>query len=1242
MAKEYQFKWRQTLPEILATGDIFDRFDDETNSLDVSCPVRFDESGYYIVWEPKGKDAGVLDLIQVWEARSSGTIKDLRVLGDLEQRGAKESIEDRTIWITYSQDLVNVSSLFLIARTAQVAKDWRQAINEFINNYKFRHTSPMEALKKHWRYLTLSVNERGRIPLRNIIRTFSSGKPERMVHKCLTDLGLAGDKFTVTRRVIKRGWSKRMESLYKCSTRRKPKKKEREELDASLFTFEKFLRLYHKICPRTDVQELFVKLSGQKEYLTRDRLIHFLNEFQRDPRLNEILFPYYDNDRAQQIIAKYETDESYIAQGKMSGDGFLRFLMSDENAPVFLDRTELCQDMDQPLCHYYINSSHNTYLVGRQYGGKSSTEIYRQVLLTGCRCIELDCWDGTGDNKGEPIITHGKAMCTDVFFKDVLYQIKETAFARSDFPVILSFENHCSKSNQLKMARYCMDIFGDMLLSKPLDDFPLEPGVPLPSPNRLKRKILIKNKRLKPEVEKHQMEQFLREGKLDEEDEMNEPADVVGEDPRASPPGDQHAHPEQEPGSSSTPPPIPDGKEADEAHPELKQTNFISKLKPLTFAKKPQTLLTKEEEERIFAEYHYTGATTNIHPLLSSLVNYTHPVKFSGFDVAEANNLHFHMSSFSESTGLGYLKQSAPEFVNYNKRQLSRIYPKGARVDSSNFLPQIFWNAGCQMVSLNFQTPDVCLQLNQGKFDYNGQCGYLLKPDFMRRPDRSFDPFSESPVDGVIAAHCSVRVISGHFLCERKVGTYVEVEMYGLPTDTIRKEHRTRTVPANGLNPIYNEDPFVFRKVVLPELAVLRFAVYDENGKQLGQRILPLDGLQAGYRHISLRTESNMPMALPTLFVHLVLKTYVPDELSGLVDALADPRAYLSAQEKRKEALHAMGVDESDIVEVVPAVGTATQPANAQRRPEEPLKRKQNGSTNNDNRQNVALPTVQSMNADNGTISPKPTSDVPTADSRFKMDVINLADLRKGRDFQKLSKKLQKDMEELKRRHQKQRDAMQKQQQNNVDKLIVDSHRMSKKHKNNQSAGSNNQSSRHSSLSGRASDPASAAGDQKMRSLVSTQTDEWSNLMRRQETELFEMRKQHIREESEQLKKMLVSAQDEQMTALRSKFDIENKELKQSQTKKSMEDTKAIQQSKTIKTKAERDRRVKELNEKNLKIFLEERKRLASKRERHEEQLRMRHAEQRDIVQKEAAKALEQEEMNHRESLLASRPESVV
>ena len=49
------------------------------------------------------------------------------------------------------------------------------------------------------------------------------------------------------------------------------------------------------------------------------------------------------------------------------------------------------------------------------------------------------------------------------------------------------------------------------------------------------------------------------------------------------------------------------------------------------------------------------------------------------------------------------------------------------------------------------------MQLNQGKFEYNATTGYLLKPDFMRRSDKIFDPFSED-VDGVITAQCSVQV----------------------------------------------------------------------------------------------------------------------------------------------------------------------------------------------------------------------------------------------------------------------------------------------------------------------------------------------------------------------------------------------------------------------------------------------------------------------------------------------------
>lgn len=75
--------------------------------------------------------------------------------------------------------------------------------------------------------------------------------------------------------------------------------------------------------------------------------------------------------------------------------------------------------------------------------------------------------------------------------------------------------------------------------------------------------------------------------------------------------------------------------------------------------------------------------------------------------------------------------------------------------------------------------------------------------------------------------------------------------------------------------------PLILSQVILPDLAVLRIAVYDDNNKLIGQRILPLDGLQAGYRHISLRNEGNKPLSLPTIFCQIILKTYVPDGFGG-------------------------------------------------------------------------------------------------------------------------------------------------------------------------------------------------------------------------------------------------------------------------------------------------------------------------------------------------------------------------
>lgn len=133
--------------------------------------------------------------------------------------------------------------------------------------------------------------------------------------------------------------------------------------------------------------------------------------------------------------------------------------------------------------------------------------------------------------------------------------------------------------------------------------------------------------------------------------------------------------------------------------------------------------------------------------------------------------------------------------------------------------------------------------------------------------------------------------------------------MFGLPADTVRKKFRTRIVRDNSLNPVYGDEPFVFKKVVLPELASIRIAAYEENGKFLGHRVLPVIGLCPGYRHLTLRNELGQPVPLSTLFLCIVVKDYVPDGLSDFAEALANPIKYQSDLEKRSQQLAVLQED---------------------------------------------------------------------------------------------------------------------------------------------------------------------------------------------------------------------------------------------------------------------------------------------------------------------------------------------
>lgn len=59
--------------------------------------------------------------------------------------------------------------------------------------------------------------------------------------------------------------------------------------------------------------------------------------------MNEILYPHYDNKRVMEIITNYERNPDNVAKGVISIDGLTNYLMSDENAPVFLDRLDIYQ-----------------------------------------------------------------------------------------------------------------------------------------------------------------------------------------------------------------------------------------------------------------------------------------------------------------------------------------------------------------------------------------------------------------------------------------------------------------------------------------------------------------------------------------------------------------------------------------------------------------------------------------------------------------------------------------------------------------------------------------------------------------------------------------------------------------------------------------------------------------------------------------------------------------------------------
>jgi len=300
---------------------------------------------------------------------------------------------------------------------------------------------------------------------------------------------------------------------------------------------------------------------------------------------------------------------------------------------------------------------------------------------------------------------------------------------------------------------------------------------------------------------------------------------------------------------------VDDGNNSDDGAPS---TIYMSDL-----AFQPSSSLTALEQQKMAQQ---KMVQQKVCPALARLTLF-HGTKLKGWDESVMNPTHY-MHSFSETKIRSLCRKTdRQKWVIYNQSHMSRSYPSGSRVDSSNYSPILPWALGTQLVALNFQTVDAPLLLNDGRFRENGGCGYVLKST---RLIELQEPMSEFNDESRVSVKLSVRVLSGSCLPKPDdartgdcINPYVKVSVYDIRNGDKESytTFSTAVVTANGFFPIWNGEKFSFQ-VENYDTAMLQMTVYDKRSTTgsddfVASASIPISCLRKGLRSVKLFDKSN-------------------------------------------------------------------------------------------------------------------------------------------------------------------------------------------------------------------------------------------------------------------------------------------------------------------------------------------------------------------------------------------------